>query len=282
MDILVDLQDDLYLNDFYTAVSPDWLGADRNNIYRQFLSIYWTVAMGGVLLYTICSGLNWLFIFDKDYLKHPKILPNQVRREILTTLGSIPFMTLLTTPVFLGEVRGHSKLTDYKLEFTTECIMKELLDISKFLIFTDFCIYWIHRGLHHPLIYPTLHKTHHLWKVPTPWASHAFHPVDGFAQSSPYHLYAYLFPINKVTYLAMFVFVNCWTISIHDGFFLSFEGVINSSAHHAEHHLFFTCNYGQYFTLWDRIFGTHKYPDHANLDPRNAVKTHKSKIAKAG
>jgi Delta7-sterol 5-desaturase len=33
--------------------------------------------------------------------------------------------------------------------------------------------------------------------VPTPWASHAFHPVDGFLQSTPYHVYAFLFPMNK-------------------------------------------------------------------------------------
>ena len=36
----------------------------------------------------------------------PKILDNQVQREILTTVGSIPFMTLLTTPIFLAEVRS--------------------------------------------------------------------------------------------------------------------------------------------------------------------------------
>ena len=64
------------------------------------------------------------------------------------------------------------------------------------------------------------------------------------------------------------IFVNMWTISIHDGNFISKDGVINSAAHHAEHHLHFTCNYGQYFTWWDRIFGTHREPDFPALDPR--------------
>jgi len=133
----------------------------------------------------------------------------------------------------------------------------QALTILKFLVFTDFCIYWIHRWLHHPWVYPTLHKTHHLWKVCTPWASHAFHPVDGFLQSVPYHIFVFVFPMNKVMYMGMFMLVNVWTISIHDGFFLSFEGLVNSSAHHANHHLYFSCNYGQYFTFWDRLFGTH-------------------------
>mmetsp|Transcript_30206 Transcript_30206/g.79918 ORF Transcript_30206/g.79918 Transcript_30206/m.79918 type:complete len:159 (-) Transcript_30206:702-1178(-) len=107
----------------------------------------------------------------------PKILPNQVQREILTTILSMPFMTILTVPIFIAELRGYSKLTD-----TWGSWSQEALTILKFLVFTDFCIYWIHRWLHHPWVYPTLHKTHHLWKVCTPWASHAFHPVDGFLQ----------------------------------------------------------------------------------------------------
>lgn len=37
---------------------------------------------------------------------------------------------------------------------------------------------------------------------------------------------------------------------------------INSAAHHTIHHLEFNYNYGQYFTLWDRIGGSYKRPDH--------------------
>ena len=36
------------------------------------------------------------------------------------------------------------------------------------------------------------------WLVPTPFASHAFHWLDGFAQSSPYHIFVFLFPLHKV------------------------------------------------------------------------------------
>mmetsp|Transcript_70101 Transcript_70101/g.146181 ORF Transcript_70101/g.146181 Transcript_70101/m.146181 type:complete len:285 (+) Transcript_70101:280-1134(+) len=267
MDIVVQVEDYLIFDKIYQTLSPDWLGLDRSNVYRQFITIYITVAFFGVALYVIFSGLNWVFFFDKAYLNDPKILKNQVRREITTTLASIPFMTLLTAPIFLAEVRGYSKLT----EGTPNGIAFEVMTVFTFLMFTDMCIYWIHRGLHHPSIYPYVHKTHHLWKVPTPWASHAFHPLDGFSQGLPYHIYVFLFPMNKFMYLVMFVMVNMWTISIHDGLFLSFEGVINSSAHHAEHHRLFNYNYGQYFTLWDRLFGTHRYPDHAALNPHRAA-----------
>lgn len=107
------------------------------------------------------------------------------------------------------------------------------------------------------------HKPHHLWKIATPFASHAFHPVDGFMQSLPYHVYPFLFPLHKVTYLGLYIFVNVWTISIHDGDYRVprlLRHVINGSAHHTDHHLYFDYNYGQYFTLWDKIGGSYKSP----------------------
>lgn len=53
--------------------------------------------------------------------------------------------------------------------------------------------------------------------VPTPYASYAFHFLDGYAQSIPYHLFVYVIPTQKWIYICMFFFVNCWTIMIHDG-----------------------------------------------------------------
>jgi len=167
-------------------------------------------------------------------------------------LWSIPIMGIITAPLMLLEIYGYSKV----YAGLPGGIPYLLLSIVSFILFTDCGIYWIHRGLHHRWIYAYIHKPHHLWKVPTPYASHAFHPVDGFLQSYPYHIYVFLFPMNKWAYLVMFLFVNFWTISIHDGDYKVpniLSAIINGAAHHTEHHLKFDCNYGQFFTLWDRI-----------------------------
>jgi sterol desaturase/sphingolipid hydroxylase (fatty acid hydroxylase superfamily) len=50
--------------------------------------------------------------------------------------------------------------------------------------------------------------------VPTPFASHAFHPLDGYLQSVPYHLFIFLFPLQRWLYLGLFVFVNFWSILV--------------------------------------------------------------------
>ena len=134
-----------------------------------------------------------------------------------------------------------------------------------FLLFTDGCIYFIHRILHKGWFYKVLHKDHHLWKNPTPFASHAFHPVDGWVQSVPYHLFAFFIPMHKVIFLSLFVFVNIWTVSIHDGASFLPPSWLNGAAHHTYHHKDFLYNYGQYFVFWDWLGGTlrdpYKYKD---------------------
>ena len=249
----------------------------EGNPFRQLLTLYVITSIGGWLLYFITATLSYIFLFDKRYELHPHFLPHQKKREIAHASCSIPFMAILTVPVFMLEIRGYSKLyLDVEISsvnvsvkennvftyFTQDWTFK-LINIVAFLMFTDCLIYWIHRGLHHRLVYKHMHKAHHTWKVPTPYASHAFHPVDGFLQSLPYHIYPFLFPLHKISYLILFVFVSIWTVSIHDGDYrvpVLFEPFVNGSAHHTDHHLLYKYNYGQFFTLWDRIGGSFHYP----------------------
>jgi len=87
--------------------------------------------------------------------------------------------------------------------------------------------------------------------------------------------------MHKYLFIALFVFVQVWTILIHDGDMISghlLERYINSPAHHTLHHLYFTCNYGQvsqtkrdtadqqYFTWADSYFDSYRAPE-PELDP---------------
>jgi len=148
-----------------------------------------------------------------------------------------------------------------------------LASAAFFLWFTDLAIYFVHRWEHHPSVYKRIHKPHHRWVIPTPWASHAFHPLDGYAQSLPYHIFIFLFPLHKMVYLGLFLFVNLWTILIHDSDMIvdhPLENVINGPAHHTLHHLYFTCNYGQYFTWADKYWDSYRQPAKGD-DPLLAV-----------
>lgn len=179
--------------------------------------------------------------------------------EIKQAWGAMPWIAVMTVPFFFAEIHGYSKL--YDLLDDQPFAYYNWLQFPIFLIFTDFCIYFIHRGLHHPRIYKHLHKSHHKWIMPTPYASVAFHPVDGFLQSLPYHAFPFFFPLQKFAYLGLFFFVQIWTVMIHDGEYVANGTIINGAACHTMHHLYFNYNYGQYTTIWDRIGGSYRKPN---------------------
>ncbi|KAK0653754.1 putative Delta(7)-sterol 5(6)-desaturase [Lasiodiplodia hormozganensis] len=233
----------------------------RDNVWRQWISLYIITWLFGTVIYFACATFSYIFIFDKTTFAHPKFLKNQVRLEIAQAVRAIPIIAVFTTPIFLLEVRGYSKM--YDSSAAGPGLWYDVLQYPLFICFTDFFIYWIHRYLHHPSVYRRFHKPHHKWIMPSPFASVAFHPVDGFAQSLPYHVYPFLFPLQKFAYIALFAFVQVWTVVIHDGEYVAENPVVNGAACHTMHHLYFNYNYGQFTTLWDRVGGSYRRPDDA-------------------
>lgn len=232
----------------------------RSNLLREFMTISVVTIIFGWLLYFSVASLSYFFVFDKKIFNHPRYLKNQVSLEIWRATTAIPVMVLLTVPFFLAELNGFSKLY-FSVNESTGGWTAIALQFPLFILFTDCGIYFIHRWLHWPAVYKKLHKPHHKWIVCTPFASHAFHPVDGWAQSLPYHLYPLFFPLHKVSYLLLFTFVNFWTVMIHDGQYMSNDPVVNGTACHTVHHLYFNYNYGQFTTLWDRLGRSYRRPD---------------------
>ena len=256
MDLVLDVLDRHLLTPYIYPTS--W---PEDYIIRQAITILAILSIGGIIMYLSFAIVSFFLIFDHRLTKHPLFLKNQVALEIQYTCQSIPFMGLLTLPIMVAEVRGYAKLY-MGIEGIRGWAFIGVTTVG-FLMFTDCLIYWIHCFLHNRILYKYIHKGHHKWKVPTPFASHAFHPIDGWLQALPYHIYPFLFPLHKVLYLILFVFVNVWTISIHDGDYRVpglLQPLINGSAHHTDHHLYYLYNYGQFFTLWDRFGGSYRYP----------------------
>ncbi|AEO59609.1 C-5 sterol desaturase-like protein [Thermothelomyces thermophilus ATCC 42464] len=238
----------------------------RDNIVRQCISILIITQIGATALYWIFSALSYYLVFDRRLEYHPRFLKNQIRQEIISSMSAVPFINILTLPWFLGEVRGYSLLYDKVSDYGWSWMF---ISTVLFMIWNDFTIYWIHRLEHHPRVYKYIHKPHHKWIIPTPWAALAFHPLDGYVQSLPYHVFVFICPVQKYLYMVLFGLVQIWTILIHDGDMISghwLEKYINSPAHHTLHHMYFTVNYGQYFTWADSYFNSHR-PPQPELDP---------------
>src|SRR3990167_678377 len=245
------------------------VGLPYDNVFRAF-AIFWVLlALGGVVLYFLTAGISYYVIFilfpDKLLEKDEREKHQEIAKEIKTSLEGIQTVTTLTTVMYMLHWYGYGKIYT---DFNDYGAIYLIGSIVAFLMFTDCLIFWIHYALHWKPLYQRFHSTHHKFKYPTPFAAIAFDPFDGFAQSFPYHLFTFVFPFWNWAYLCMFVFVQVWTISIHDRVsFASLDGIINGSAHHRAHHFFHRYNYGQYTTIWDRLMKTHRVWNGGKITP---------------
>ncbi|KAJ5591857.1 uncharacterized protein N7459_002226 [Penicillium hispanicum] len=263
---------------YYPLEPSQWAEASRwkrDHMARQTVSLFIIAWIFATLMYLLGSFAMYHLLWDKKLTQHPRFLPHQIRQELHQGLTSIPIMAALTVPFFLAEIRGYSKL--YDLASDAPFAAWSFLQYPLFIFFTDSGIYWIHRYEHHPRVYRWLHKPHHKWVVPTPFASYAFHPLDGWAQSLPYHVFPLLFPLQKAAYLGLFMFVTMWTVLIHDAEYLASSVVVNGASCHTMHHLYFNYNYGQFLTFWDRLGGTYRTPQadkfmETHLEPGKVAK----------
>lgn len=226
---------------------------------RRFLLTWAFLYLGSLAMYLAFASFDYFVYFKllgrrvlgPDYEK-----PVELRREITMSVKSLVVMSGLSTPPEVAVQMGYGKVyTDPSEYGYAYLVLSPLL----FIVFSDFIIYFIHRGLHHPRLYKHFHKPHHSFIHTTPFAAFAFHPVDGYLQGIPYQIFAFLFPFHAAVHLFSLVIVSMWTINIHDRVTLGIPG-INGAAHHHIHHTTFRSNYGQYTTTWDKLCGTYRDP----------------------
>jgi lathosterol oxidase len=222
--------------------------------------VFVATALSGLMFYLLLSGGSYLIFF---VWKRDTFVPDyesdmaELRRSVKWALIGIAGNSILIFPVQMLIVGGYGQIyysfDDYGLVFS-------LVSLVGAIVFTDTAIYWIHRALHTRFLYRTLHVHHHSFREPTPMMSVSFHPLDSFTQSLPYHVYALLVPMHFSVYVGLVAFVTVWTVMIHDRIrWVPFRAVNNTGCHTA-HHWFFDCNYGQFFSFWDRLCGTYRDP----------------------
>ena len=162
-------------------------------------------------MYITMASFSYCFIFDRSLMQHPKFLKNQIRLEIKYTCSIILFRTLPTVLLFLLH---RSSWLQQALLWGAGCVW--LADcVIQCIHFSD--VHWWYDLLDTPwptqstclLTHVQLHKPHHKWKIPLPFASHVFHPIDDFLQSLPYHVYPFLFPLTRSYILCYLSLSTC-------------------------------------------------------------------------
>lgn len=128
----------------------------------------------------------------------------------------------------------------------------------------DTYFYFMHRAMHHPLLFRWVHHIHHKSTNPSPWTAYAFHPFEAILENMILPIIAFTLPVRTSAIIFFFVFQIIYNVYGHLGFEILPKGFhknfigkfMNTSTAHNLHHHKFNGNYGLYSLFWDRLFGT--------------------------
>ncbi len=230
---------------------------------------------GGLLSYFLIAGICYfsLYIMHKKFWAHLRLSRKawttlQIRSEIrASSLSLIIFGVFITTTYIARDLQ----LTRIYWHVSQRGWLYSLISFIGLFLLHDSYFYFLHRLLHSVPILRKVHQTHHYSSNPSPWAAFSFHPFEAILSAFFFPVMAVAFPVQRFVFV-FFIFTMVFTtVLYHCGYdllsglfrfrersWLCFFSWVNSTRVHALHHEFSNKNFGLYFTLWDRIFGTYK------------------------
>jgi lathosterol oxidase len=250
------------------AALLQWLGVELNPLTEVLV-----LAPAGYAYYLAlaCTSYAMFFVWKRV---HAPASWTEIAASLRLGAVSIAGNVVLMTPLHMLAAAGWSQVY---FDVDAHGWAWLFAQVVLMLAVTETLVYWIHRALHTEWLFHRLHAPHHRFREPTPFVGVAFHPLDSFAQALPMHLCLFLFPIHIGVYLAVVAFTTAWAVSIHDRVSLTRCPAINYTGHHTLHHWYGDYNFGQFFTLWDRMCGTHRDPER---DPITARDRSRARLAR--
>lgn len=143
---------------WFCSLAADPCLWQRHGIWRQSISIFFVTWIASSFFYLLFGTVCYYLYFDREQKKQPKFRPNQVRAEITASMTALFVLNVLTVPIFVAQVRGWAKI----YPFGTGSTWYEVAQYPFFVLFSDTCMYWLHRAFHHPVLFKLSHYQHHM------------------------------------------------------------------------------------------------------------------------
>ncbi|MDP3745633.1 MAG: sterol desaturase family protein [Phenylobacterium sp.] len=257
------------------TLSGAWLLAE--------LKVFGLAVMANWLRYVFVAGTLYLLLYKtpigrRGSYRDPsaEIPRGQIYREIALSSVSCLIFSVSAVAIHAVNPLGVTHIYDDAHRYGLLILPVTLLAI---VVLFDAYFYFTHRMLHVIGVKRSTHYRHHISVYPTPWAALAFSVPEAAIIALFFFLVATAFPIYISVYRA-FIWIVFIQSALHhsshkiypDGWKTTpILGWWTTADHHHLHHRFGACNFGLYFTLWDRVLGT-EHPDYLN-DParRGAV-----------
>jgi Delta7-sterol 5-desaturase len=139
--------------------------------------------------------------------------------------------------------------------------------------------YWLHRLMHHPLIYKHIHKAHHDSITTSAWTSFSFHPTESILQALILPTLCLVVPLHSSALVVILLTMTTTSVINHLNTELYpkdfdthwFGKWWIGATHHSLHHSQFKYNFGLYFTFWDKLMHTES-PQYRSLFAQKTTK----------
>jgi lathosterol oxidase len=83
MELIVDLGESLFLSRTYLLLPlPLQAYLPLHSLLRDSITLWIMATTGALILYFSIATLIYYTYFDRDLMKHPKMLPNQIGKEM--------------------------------------------------------------------------------------------------------------------------------------------------------------------------------------------------------
>lgn len=242
------------------------------------LDIFLVILSSHLVHYFLLAGLAYLMGY---VLLKKKLFPQKIqqkyppktdyRRDILFSVCTYLVSALVGVLLYDDRIRPHTliyyAISDYGWSYY-------ILSFFLAIVLHDTYFYWIHRLVHHPKLFRTVHRVHHISTNPSPWSAFSHHPLETILQAGIFVIFAFLLPLHPSMMLIFFFFMTLHSVYAHLGWELLPVGAnthwllkwFNSSVMHNAHHQKFNSNFGLYFSFWDRIAGTLDKDSDAQFD----------------
>jgi lathosterol oxidase len=223
--------------------------------------------------YFIIAGIPFLIFYlafaqrlKKFKIQQKSASTKDFVREVWHSLQSTFVFAIVTVAILFTPLRQYTLVYQNIHEFPIWYIGIGLV-VS--LLIHDTYFYWMHRLLHHKMIFKRAHVVHHQSTNPSPWTSYSFHLFEAVTEGLVLVPIVFLLPIHPITIMLFAVVGFAINVYGHLGYEITpkwfrhtwlFE-VFNTSVHHNLHHSKFKGNFGLYLRFWDRVMKT-EHPDY--------------------
>ena len=205
------------------------------------------------LVFWVIFRKRWSHLF----IQHSCPTKAQVISEIMYSMSTVVIFSLIGFCIFTANkmdyVNIYNNVADYGWAYF-------FISLVIMILFHDFYFYWTHRLMHHKRLFKYIHKVHHDSTNPSPWAAYSFHPMEAIIQAMVLPIILIFMPVHATVVFLFTTYMILQNVRGHLGFEMLPNRFLRTklfnwsltTVHHNMHHQYFNCNYGLYFSWWDK------------------------------